>query len=133
MEKHLAQAKHNSGFHDAIHNGFPDHYFDWKITCLFYTALHYVRAYIKSKGIHPGESHQEIDYQINPTRPNAPLKVSKTCWDNYRNLYVYSRSARYDGFLDIDVFHSDKKIDHVYSAKHLEDIIKYLNSHGMKI
>lgn len=133
MQEHVTQAKHNHKFHDGVHECFEDNYFDWKITALFYTALHYIRAFIKSKNINPGTSHEDIDNQINPKKANSPIPVSVTCWENYRNLYHYSRAARYDGFIDIDKFNSDKKIDHIYSGQHLEDIMKYLRSHGMKI
>jgi uncharacterized protein (UPF0332 family) len=132
MEKYINHANHNYTFHESIQECFPDHYFDWKVTCIFYVALHYMRAYIKSKGVDPGSSHNEIDQIINPAR-KGKLPVTKTCWENYRNLYEYSRVARYDGFIDVEAFLNERKIEHMYSGQHLEEIKSYLKDHGLKI
>ncbi|HVA99164.1 MAG TPA: HEPN domain-containing protein [Bacteroidia bacterium] len=133
MDKHINQAKSNQKFHNCIHESFTDDYYDWKITSLFYVAIHGMKALITKKGQKAGSTHEEIDNQINPKRENAKLKVSNTCWINYRNLYNYSRSARYDGFTDIEIFKSDKKKDYEYSVKHLQDILKYLKEFSIDI
>ncbi len=134
MDKHITQGKYNHSFHNSICTDYPEHYFDWKVVCLFYTALHYMRAYIISKGQNAGTSHREIETMIKPNQQTrAILEVSKTCWDNYRNLYLYSRTARYEGFIDLEGFDNDRKNDHIYSEQHLKDIILYLEGRGIAI
>lgn len=130
---HIQQANHNFDFHEVINKSHPDHYFDWKITCLFYVALHYMKAHIKNKNVDPGESHDEIAKLINPTNPDSKLKVSKTCWYNYRNLYQYSRTARYEGFMNKDLFNEDKRNDYSNCMKCLLDIKKYVKDGGVKV
>ncbi len=58
--QHIAKAEHNERFFIAISEGFqPSYgqYHDWVVTGMFYSALHYVDAYLaRVWGIHP-ETH----------------------------------------------------------------------------
>ena len=45
MQKHINQAEHNYTFFEQINDDNPEDFFDWKITVLFYSALHYITAY----------------------------------------------------------------------------------------
>ena len=49
MQQYLNQANHNQKFHDCINSEFPGHFCDWKITVLFYIAIHYLKALADKK------------------------------------------------------------------------------------
>lgn len=51
-DDHLNQAQHNLEFTESLD---PTKYSDWIATGLFYTALHYVDAFLATKGHHPGK------------------------------------------------------------------------------
>ena len=36
----------------------PERYTEWEVTMLFYSALHYVDAFLATRGLHP-QSHLE--------------------------------------------------------------------------
>ena len=62
---------------------------DWEITILFYAAVHYVEAYFSTNNLH---------YQTHGSRETAirrDPKIAKIFRD-YREMYEYSRTARYD-------------------------------------
>ncbi len=129
---HINQSKHNSDLHGAICDKFPEHYNDWKITVLFYTALHCIKAYFKSKNIDIGDTHVQIEKSINPLIQHAPHKVNQGCWANYKSLYRYSHTARYDGISDMLTFQESLKEDHKNCKEHLIAVKKYVTDHGLK-
>ncbi len=49
-EQHLNRAKHNWNFYKTITDS---EYLDWSVNALFYTALHYVDAYLDTEGYDP--------------------------------------------------------------------------------
>ncbi|NCX95288.1 MAG: hypothetical protein EBX41_02560 [Chitinophagia bacterium] len=71
------QAQHNERFHDNICSSFPDDFFDWKITILFYIAIHHVKALANQLGITIGESHRAINGNIKPP-DDSPRKPTIT-------------------------------------------------------
>ena len=84
-QKHRAQAEHNQFFVDELDNPF----WDWAATGTFYAAVHYVDGFLISKGIDPIDHTERNEY----VRTDPTLAKIK---DNYRELYVQSRNARYD-------------------------------------
>ncbi len=87
MQQHLDQAAHNQDFHDCIQKNFTTKFFDWKITILFYTAIHLLKALAAKRGINIGETHQDIEKNVNPDRPNAKMMITKNAWREYKSLY----------------------------------------------
>lgn len=49
-QTHLAQAKHNDEFANRLIEGDEDVY-DWAITATFYSALHYLEAWLMKSGV----------------------------------------------------------------------------------
>lgn len=62
---------------------------DWAVTMLFYSALHYIDAFLAGKNTHPRD-HQARDSAI---ENNGTISV---LYNDYRRLKDGSRSARYD-------------------------------------
>jgi hypothetical protein len=128
---HILQAEHNEKFHDCICEQFPDRFFDWKITVLFYQAIHLLQGLADKKGILIGDTHYEIERNINPDRHNASMRLSKGAWREYNALYQYSQTARYDGITDFETFERIKQVDYGYCLKHLDNFKKYLKTVGL--
>jgi uncharacterized protein (UPF0332 family) len=134
MNEFLKQAKHNKDFHECICANFQSTFFDWKITVVFYTALHYVKALASFKGIYIGKSHSEILRSINPNnKTSVVLHLSYSAWDNYKNLFQYCHSARYDGITDFDTWQSLKEADYKHCLQLLLTFESYIKSEKIPI
>lgn len=133
MQQHIDQASHNQKFHDSIDTQFGGQFYDWKITVLFYVAIHYLKALASQRGIDIGETHYEIEQSVNPDRYSAKMRLSRNAWREYKNLFNYSRTARYEGITDFATFEKLKQIDHSYCVQHLDNFKSYLRSQGLPI
>lgn len=132
MQKHINQANHNHDFHDCLQEKFNDKFFDWKITVLFYTAIHYLKALSAKRGKDIGFTHKEIENAVNPDKFSTTMPIKKGAWTDYKALYRYSKTARYEGFQNNEVvFEQLRKIDHSHSNKHLKNFIVYIKSQGI--
>lgn len=132
MVAHIQQAAHNELFHSCIEEKFNDKFFDWKITTLFYTALHWIHALAEMKGINIGETHSDVRANCNPRRHGA-MPLSEDARGHYNSLYNYSHTARYDGLMDMSTFEILKQIDHGYAKENLEYLRKYFRGKGLVI
>lgn len=112
--KHLDQAHHNFGFFKNLQATFPKRYNDWKVTVLFYTALHAIEAIAEHKKIDLGDSHKDREKAIKPGSSIMP--VSQSVFNHYRYIKKASVDCRYvapfnrktmDEFLEKDI-HSSK-------------------------
>lgn len=130
---HILQAKHNEKFHDCICEQFPDRFFDWKITVLFYQAIHYLKALAAQKGLNIGDTHFEIEQSINPDKKKTVMPITKGAWREYNALFQYSQTARYNGITDFETFEKLKEYDYNFAKKNLENFKKYLASVGLKM
>jgi hypothetical protein len=133
MKEFLTQAQHNQEFHDCIAEEFADKFHDWRITVLFYVAIHYLKALASKRGVQIGDTHHEIECNVNPDRPSATMKIKKNAWKEYKRLYDYSRTARYAGYCPITTFEELKKIDYQYCLQHLEHFKKYVKGEGVPV
>lgn len=87
LKDHLEKAESNQRFlnsFDLYRTGF----LDWAIVAIFYTALHYVDAYLASKGhVEIAGGHQE--------RNSLVREQLSSIESQYMTLYWASRNARY--------------------------------------
>jgi hypothetical protein len=62
---------------------------DWSATFLFYSAVHYVGAYVAGRG---------ITHRMHKTRNSAIGRdhILRTVYNDYRELQNFSRDARYE-------------------------------------
>ncbi len=94
---------------------FPNKYFDWKITLVFYCAIHLLKELAHKNNKIIGDTHFDILNNINPhprTGFKPTLPVSKTQFDFYNDTFQYSRVARYTGITDYKVFEAQRKADY---------------------
>ena len=108
MGQSLEQAKHNECFHLYLCEGSSDRFVDWKITCLFYAALHLVKELAFVKKVSLGDKHELMLDNINPRNYRRKINVKLDFYHSYSILFRYSRSARYDGFFNYDDFIQNK-------------------------
>jgi uncharacterized protein (UPF0332 family) len=134
MSRFLKQASHNEDFHKCICENFEHKFYDWKITIIFYTAIHYLKALADKKGINIGQTHYEIENNINPKKYKPTMGLSKGGYNEYNTLLQYSRTSRYEGIeTDQETYELIKKQDYDNSLKHLDNFKKYLISKGLEI
>lgn len=87
-DDHLWQADHNEAFYSRL---LTTKFLDWVVTAIFYSALHYVDAYLAAKqDIHPSRHYEGRDFWV-ATESNL-----KRIWNQYRWLKDKSEAARYD-------------------------------------
>ena len=83
-QEHLDLAERNEQFAEAIAS-LPRRFSEWEITAMFYSALHYISAYLATQGHNP-QSHYERNHMAwNLTNVGA----------DYHNLYRLSLNTRY--------------------------------------
>lgn len=121
MQQHLNKAKHNEKFLSLVEANSPDNYFDWKITIVFYIAIHYIDAYFASHNdsIH---SHEQRRHKLE----NGGNSVSMAFIDNYDNLYNICRNSRYNGFRDEAAFTQFQKTKFIEAKRYLKFIKNYI-------
>jgi len=106
--EHRIRAEHNEFLVKNIDNPF----FDWKVTGSFYSALHYVDAYLATQNLHP-PTHS---IRLGLVRSDSKLKpVSR----DYRDLLNESRTARYEAatiFSAGDATSAQRKLESIKKA-----------------
>jgi hypothetical protein len=134
MQKYLSQAYHNEDFHTCICDNFSEKFYDWKITALFYIAIHYLKSLAAMKGIDIGQTHFEIEGNVNPDRNKASMRISKGAWRQYKSLLQYSKTARYEGIVsDFEIFEELMKNDYQFALQNLNNFKKYIEKQGIII
>ena len=132
MSRHILQAQHNEQFHNNICEQFKDFYFDWKITCIFYTAIHYLKALAEHRHKTIGNSHSEIFQSIKPNSNKRVLIVPDKIYNAYYDLYIYSITARYSGITTDENTYNDILLgDHSECVKLLNYFRKYVQGQGI--
>ena len=86
-QEHLNKAEHNERFANQFTlNTTP--YLDWVVTAFFYSAIHFVEAYLATISRHSTDHRvRDSDMQRNPKL--------RTIYDEYSNLKNDSTNARY--------------------------------------
>ena len=84
LYQHLPLAEKNEKFADSI-SLLPERYPDWEITALFYSALHYVDAFLATQNVHPRTHDRRIE----------SIRAFVESREDYRHLYQMSLNARY--------------------------------------
>ena len=85
-QDYLALAEKNEQFAEML-SALPQRFTEWEVTALFYSALHYVSAFLAMQGLFP-ENHSD--------RNNLVRNLTNIGSD-YRNSYSLSLDARYRG------------------------------------
>lgn len=133
MLQNINQAEHNEKFHSTICSHSKDKFFDWKITCLFYVAIHALKALAKKNGKNIGATHKQIEISVSPQKSATIMPLPQKAWDNYHNLYRYSKTARYSGFTEETTFEKLKEMDHNHCLQCLNGFKGYIKGQGVPL
>jgi hypothetical protein len=132
MNTQIELLNHNYYFHNCLCDIYPDKFYDWKITVLYYCAYNGLKALSVVDGIDIGTTHHDIELHANPKYINRnkkayKIQIKKTAWDDYNSLYNYSTTARYNGMIDTETFDALKKEDYARCLVHFENFIRYIH------
>lgn len=130
MQHHLTQAQHNLRLHRTLCEHYPEDFTDWKITLLFYAALHWVRALAWKRKIYIGDSHKEIARSCNPALRGV-MPISRKAWGEYQDLMEWSQAARYNGMMDEKEFRDDQRETHGRCIPAINYLQKYMEGRGI--
>lgn len=133
MQRYLSQSQHNQNFHTSVCQHSPDQYFDWKITCLFYDAIHCLKALAEHKAVNIGITHTQIEANVSPKVGATTMPLPPDAWSSYKNLYRYSRTARYTGYTPVAAFEVIKRMDHNHCLQLLNEFKSYVRSEGVPL
>ena len=86
-DDHLAKAEHNERFAQQFDIG-NSPYRDWVVTGLFYSAVHYVEAYLATQGRH------SMDHSVRDSEVHRETNL-RLIYNVYKNLKNDSINARY--------------------------------------
>jgi len=116
--QHIERAKRNQQFAEHLDLGTTE-FRDWIVVGYFYSALHWIDAYLVSINRPPGDNHGSRNTLTNTERELTPISRP------YRLLYSYSRNVRYD-LID---FSADRirqdVIPKIHTVRsHLEQLLK---------
>ena len=84
--QHIDKFKHNIKFIDS--GEISSKHNDWKVTIIFYAAVHLIEAYLSQNGYHT-ESHKSRFNWINKIPSLKAIAI------DYQTLYNYSIKSRY--------------------------------------
>ena len=84
VQQHITWAERNERFAESI-SILPVRYPDWEITSLFYSALHYVDAYLPTRSQSPKSHKRRLD----------AIAAVSSLKEDYSSLYERSIDARY--------------------------------------
>jgi hypothetical protein len=85
-EEHLASAQRFDTFLSAI----PSQYAEWKVIVLFYSALHYVEAFLVTRSV-AYRDHTYRDLAMEREPETQPIRAT------YNRLKKAAHEARYEG------------------------------------
>jgi hypothetical protein len=133
MKSHIERARANESFLIFIDQNGGDDFVEWKMTVLFYTGLHYLRAFLKFNKIPTPHSHKETDFLINPAYKTAKLPFPQKQYDYYNTLYQNSWEARYSGVYDTTFQELLLKVKYSESIECLEKLKQYFQASGLHL
>lgn len=104
---YINKAQHNQKLVKFLEEQGEDGFPDWVVIVMFYVALHWLSAWLASQGRSKLDfgSHSDMRNLIHPA-PKPHLKhrnhipVNWNVYHAYDELFDFSITARYDGFLD---------------------------------
>ena len=133
MNEFYNQAKHNETFLIAIEQSFPDDYFDWKITVIYYTSIHLLKCLAKKRNVNIGATHQDIAASLNPRRGKQITPFPTWAWDKYEDLLRYSKTSRYDGISDRSVTLIAQKNNYKECQKSFSSFCSYMKKNNIEL
>ena len=93
-QDHIQQAKRNLLFLQKINSDIND-CTDWQVTVCYYSALHFLNAYLAKEGNLHYNKHRDIEQTLNWSNQLSVLKLTENDFTTYQQLRNLSRRSRY--------------------------------------
>lgn len=125
FDEHIARCKDNLTFLSEI-NSKCSNFWDWKVTCCFYVAVHLVNAHTAKVGNLHYRTHEDTKNAINPTSQLSPCKLPEDMYLSYVKLENLSRRSRYmcsDSSKDMSSRTTEKHF--AKAIKNLDKLMEY--------
>lgn len=133
MNNFYNQAKHNEAFLTSIEQSFPEEYFDWKVTVIYYISIHMLKCLAKNRGVDIGNTHQDIASSMNPRRGKQATPFPEWAWNKYEDLLRYSKYSRYDGINDMAIVLIAQKNNYKECKKIFTAFCSYMKTNGIEL
>lgn len=125
----LNKGVYNHDFYVVLTEKFPHDYYDWRITVMFYCAIHCLKAFcLKNYGKYIGDTHHEIIKRVSPKGAEKIVDLPDGMWDEYHALYQYSKIARYEGITNHKLFEQLMKDNYKHASQHLTKLKMYFKT-----
>lgn len=114
--EHRDKATHNLGLSTEL-KVHGDEYRDWQVISVFYSAVHWVQAYLRAKTSSYPQTHEERDRLIHSTPALKPI------YRYYQELKSLSVTARYTCLPINDKEVGDARANHASIANHIASLL----------
>lgn len=91
------KAHYNSEFLEKIKQDFPNDFYDWKTTVVFYIAYHLIKGIAEIGMDDAGETHRDVFRWIKKPTHERGFSIPNNVLRAYSDIYDFSVSSRYDG------------------------------------
>lgn len=115
--QHRGKAAHNLALSTDL-TAHGDEYRDWQVISIFYSAVHWVQAYLRAKTSSYPQTHQERDQLINSLPDLKPI------YRNYEELKHLSVTARYTCLSINNKDVGDARTNHEAIARHIANLLQ---------
>ncbi|HRP02924.1 MAG TPA: hypothetical protein PLE30_09795 [Candidatus Kapabacteria bacterium] len=127
-DQYLVKSFHNIEFDKNTSSD----YFDWKVTTIFYTALHYMKHYTEQQNV-VLRNHSHIFENINPNNSDGVIPLQPKAFTAYKLLYDLSIKSRYEGINNKNLFLKTNSNNYKKSLEFLNTIKQELINQGLEI
>ncbi|MDJ1470273.1 hypothetical protein [Xanthocytophaga flava] len=135
QDDYLRQAQENQRFLVSLEKQFPNDFFDWKTTVIFYIALHWMKAFlfVNYNGL-TVESHEEIRSFYKDNQRKRRDIMPQHIWAKYNSLNTSCNNARYKGLpINYESWKITRQEDYNLSLQRLEALKIYFQSRRVNI
>ncbi|HEX8427172.1 hypothetical protein [Hymenobacter sp.] len=139
-EGYINKAKHNQKLIAFLEEQGEDGFPDWIVVVMFYVGLHWVSAWLSNQGRpkHAFSSHGDMRNLIHPApkqnqKSQHSIPVSWKVYNAYDELFDFSITARYEGFLDEQGMREQEMEDIEECKKDLAIIKQFIEGKGISL
>lgn len=130
VKDHIEKAKHNERFVLVVEKEFDIDFIDWCITALFYSALHYLNAFITHSKVRVPTDYKKRRELLDPDGENL-LSMEYIPFYAYIELSEYSHKTRYFNHYTGKVNSAILTNDFKDCKIHLDTIKEFIESKGI--
>lgn len=131
MSSHTLKFRKSRKLLEMLDADFPNEFFDWKITILFYICINQLQELAKRRGKTIGKSHYDINNNIDPKNPDRTLQIKADLFSYYIRIQKFSKIARYDPFDDEVSYNVSQEENYRIACENYIELNKYFKSNSI--